>query len=125
MKISAEMGRNMKHKKWFKKVISSIVVLLLTVVLLPWAEFRTWAKTDYSMDDYDEVVSTYSIDQSILGYNDYLKQFQESYPETTLHIGVDQIVRYDENDRAADPTFYSDYEGMSGKSVYTTENSLI
>lgn len=125
MKISAEMGRNMKHKKWFKKVISSIVVLLLTVVLLPWAEFRTWAKTDYSMDDYDEVVSTYSIDQSILGYNDYLKQFQESYPETTLHIGVDQIARYDENDRAADPTFYSDYEGMSGKSVYTTENSLI
>lgn len=125
MKISAEMGRNMKHKKWFKKVISSIVVLLLTVVLLPWAEFRTCAKTDYSMDDYDEVVSTYSIDQSILGYNDYLKQFQESYPETTLHIGVDQIVRYDENDRAADPTFYSDYEGMSGKSVYTTENSLI
>ena len=125
MKISAEMGRNMKHKKWFKKVISSIVVLLLTVVLLPWAEFRTWAKTDYSIDDYDEVVSTYSIDQSILGYNDYLKQFQESYPETTLHIGVDQIARYDENDRAADPTFYSDYEGMSGKSVYTTENSLI
>ncbi|MGN0424503.1 MAG: extracellular solute-binding protein [Acetatifactor sp.] len=115
----------MKHKKWFKKVISSIVVLLMAVVLLPWAEFRAWAKTDYSMDDYDEVVSTYSIDQSILGYNDYLKQFQESYPETTLHIGVDQVVRYDENDKATDPAFYSDYEGMPGKSVYTTENSLI
>ena len=64
-----------------KKIISLVLVLVLVVTILPWTELVTSAKTNLSMDDYDEIVSTYSINESILGYSDYIKQFPEKYPD--------------------------------------------
>lgn len=115
----------MKQGKWFGKAVSSVLLLSMILTMLPYTALSTMAKTDYSMDDYDDIVSTYSIDKSILGYSDYVEQFEASYPETTIHIGTENVVRYDENDKASEPVVYSDYEGMTGDSVYTTENSLI
>lgn len=97
----------------------------MAFTMLPFTGMDSFARTDYSMDDYDEIVSTYSIDKSIVGYTTYVSQFEQSYPEDTLTVGAEAVVRYDEGDKAADPVIYTDYEGMQGDSVYTSENSLV
>lgn len=115
----------MKRAKWLKKSIASVLLATMAFTMLPFTGLDSFARTDYSMDDYDEIVSTYSIDKSIVGYTTYVSQFEQSYPEETLTVGVEAVVRYDEGDKAADPVIYTDYEGMQGDSVYTSENSLV
>ncbi len=115
----------MKRAKWLKKSIASVLLATMAFTMLPFTGLDSFARTDYSMDDYDEIVSTYSIDKSIVSYTAYVSQFEQSYPEDTLAVGAEAVVRYDEGDKAADPVIYSDYEGMQGDSVYTSENSLV
>ena len=115
----------MKRAKWLKKSIASVLLATMAFTMLPFTGMDSFARTDYSMDDYDEIVSTYSIDKSIVGYTTYVSQFEQSYPEDTLTVGAEAVVRYDEGDKAADPVIYTDYEGMQGDSVYTSENSLV
>lgn len=115
----------MKRAKWLKKSIASVLLTTMAFTMLPFTGLDSFARTDYSMDDYDEIVSTYSIDKSIVGYTTYVSQFEQSYPEETLTVGAEAVVRYDEGDKAADPVIYTDYEGMQGDSVYTSENSLV
>lgn len=115
----------MKREKWLKKSIASVLLATMAFTMLPFTGMDSFARTDYSMDDYDEIVSTYSIDKSIVGYTAYVSQFEQSYPEDTLTVGAEAVVRYDEGDKAADPVIYTDYEGMQGDSVYTSENSLV
>lgn len=115
----------MKRAKWLKKSIASVLLATMAFTMLPFTGMDSFARTDYSMDDYDEIVSTYSIDKSIVGYTTYVSQFEQAYPEDTLTVGAEAVVRYDEGDKAADPVIYTDYEGMQGDSVYTSENSLV
>lgn len=115
----------MKRAKWLKKSIASVLLATMAFTMLPFTGMDSFARTDYSMDDYDEIVSTYSIDKSIVGYTAYVSQFEQSYPEDTLTVGAEAVVRYDEGDKAAEPVIYTDYEGMQGDSVYTSENSLV
>lgn len=115
----------MKRAKWLKKSIASVLLATMAFTMLPFTGMDSFARTDYSMDDYDEIVSTYSIDKSIVGYTAYVSQFEQAYPEDTLTVGAEAVVRYDEGDKAADPVIYTDYEGMQGDSVYTSENSLV
>lgn len=115
----------MKRAKWLKKSIASVLLATMAFTMLPFTGMHSFARTDYSMDDYDEIVSTYSIDKSIVGYTTYVSQFEQSYPEDTLTVGAEAVVRYDEGDKATDPVIYTDYEGMQGDSVYTSENSLV
>ena len=115
----------MKRAKWLKKSIASVLLATMAFTMLPFTGMDSFARTDYSMDDYDEIVSTYSIDKSIVSYTAYVSQFEQSYPEDTLAVGAEAVVRYDEGDKAADPVIYTDYEGMQGDSVYTSENSLV
>ncbi len=97
----------------------------MVFTMLPWVSMDTLAKTDYSMDDYDDIVSTYSIDDSIPGYTEYVAQFAQNYPSETVTIGAEAVVRYDEADQEAEPVIYTDYEGMQGDSVYTGEDALV
>ena len=115
----------MKRAKWLKKSIASVLLATMAFTMLPFMSMDSFARTDYSMDDYDEIVSTYSIDKSIVGYTAYVNQFEQSYPDDTLTVGAEAVVRYDEGDKAAEPVIYTDYEGMQGDSVYTSENSLV
>lgn len=115
----------MKRAKWLKKSIASVLLATMAFTMLPFTGMDSFARTDYSMDDYDEIVSTYSIDKSIVGYTAYVNQFEQSYPDDTLTVGAEAVVRYDEGDKAAESVIYTDYEGMQGDSVYTSENSLV
>lgn len=115
----------MKRAKWLKKSIASVLLVTMAFTMLPWVGMESLAKTDYSMDDYDDIVSTYSIDDSIPGYTEYVAQFAQNYPSETVTIGAEAVVRYDEADAETDPVIYTDYEGMQGDSVYTGEDALV
>ena len=108
-----------------KRIISLLLALMMIAGVFGSNNLKTDARTDLSMGQYDEIVSTYSIDESILGYSDYVKQFAGNYPKARIEAGVAQVVRYEEEDAAAEPLIYTDYEGMEGDSIYTSEDSLI
>ncbi len=105
--------------------MSSVLAAGMIAAMLGSSGIDTYAQTSLSMDEYDEIVSTYSIDDSIPGYKEYLAGFEKRYPDNAIYIGAEALVRYDENDAPADPVIYSDYEGMAGDSILTGENSLV
>ncbi len=85
-----------------------------------------YAVTQKMMDEFDEMISTYNIDPSILSYKAYKNQYiSKDRPDTVIEIPAGSFVRYEDSDMAAVPEIYKDYEGMSGDSVLTSENSLI
>lgn len=113
--------------KWGKYQIVMFGVLV-TLCSLPlwWSKpEKAMARTTVSMDEYDEMVSSYSVDDTVLDYKDYKKSYDEVYPEAVITIGAEDYVRYEESDKEVEPEIYSDYEGMEGKSILTGEDSLI
>lgn len=108
-----------------KRVASLALVAGMTLTTLYSSGFSSYARTDLSMDDYDDIISSYSIDDSIPVYRDYVAQHEAVYPDAEIRVGAEACVRYDESDVAAEPVIYTDYEGMSGDSIYTSEDSLV
>ena len=108
-----------------KRVTSVLAAAVAVLLMLPLGSNRVEARTDLEMDDYDEIVSTYSVDDSVPDYKAYVASHNAVYPDKSITVGAESCVRYDENDETAEPIIYKDYEGMSGDSIYTSENSLI
>ncbi|MDE6129658.1 MAG: hypothetical protein K2G16_10785, partial [Lachnospiraceae bacterium] len=116
----------MKPRKTGKKIMSMMLTAAMILSLLPMAGMESHAKTDLSMDEFDEIISTYNIDDSIPSYKDYMEQYgNENRPNRTIEVPADRYVRYEESDQEAVPSIYSDFEGMAGDSVLTGEDSLI
>lgn len=114
----------MRHMKKGKKIISSILAAGMVVTTLYSSGMESEAMTSLSMDEYDDIVTTYSIDDSVLSYKEYVAQHETRYPDTVIRVGAEALVRYDEKDETKEPEIYTDYEGMDGESVYTGENAL-
>lgn len=81
--------------------------------------------TTLTNEDYQQIVSTYSIDASIPGYTDYLASYEDAdRPNAVVTVDADTFVRYEEDGVAAEPQIFADHEGMAGNSVLTGEESL-
>ncbi|MCR5154888.1 MAG: extracellular solute-binding protein [Lachnospiraceae bacterium] len=109
------------------RVLKRICVLLLVICmgLTTYPETPVKAVTDLSMEDFEDIIGTYNIDDSILSYNDYvLSHSGAKYPSKEFEITADDLVRYEDDGKAKDAVIYKDYEGYAGKSLYTTENGL-
>ncbi len=116
----------MKGKGVWKKALVFAAVVLAVWMLYPGLYKESGARTDLSMEEFEDIIGTYNIDDSILGYNDYAEKYSQAvYPEAVVELGADQMVRYEEDGAAVEPEIYTDYEGMPGKSILTTENALI
>ncbi len=112
----------MKHSTfWFRslKVWCAAACLL---ALAPAAAAR--AKTDLAVEEYDDIISSYSVDDSILNYKDYRAQFAETYPAEEIVLDGADYVRYEEDGAAAEPEVYADYMDMEGDAILTSEDSL-
>lgn len=118
----------MKNKS-IKKVMSiclSAVFALSMVQSMP-----VMAMTETTMEEYEELIGTYSIDTSIPSYNEYVASHPAVYPEKDITIWAEDYVRYEEGGVATTPAMYDDYENVpgggigGGKSVYTSEDALI
>ncbi|MBD5538377.1 MAG: ABC transporter substrate-binding protein, partial [Lachnospiraceae bacterium] len=116
----------MKPRRTGKKIMSFLLTAAMILSLLPMAGMESHAKTDLQMDEFDEIISTYNIDDSIPSYKDYMEQHgNENRPDRTIEVPAGGYVRYEESDKEAVPSIYSDFEGMAGDSVLTGEDSLI
>lgn len=115
----------MKHNVW-KKSIASVLLVTVVFTMTPVWSMDSLAKTECTMDEFDEMVSTYNVDDSVPSYKEYKALHADAaYPDTVVEIPAGDFVRYEESDAPAEPEVYTDYEGMAGKSVLTGEDSLI
>ncbi|MCQ2496901.1 MAG: extracellular solute-binding protein [Lachnospiraceae bacterium] len=114
----------MNKRKVFARILAVFMSFLLIFSCIPRSDM--YAVTQKMMDEFDEMISTYNIDPSILSYKAYKNQYiSKDRPDTVIEIPAGSFVRYEDSDMAAVPEIYKDYEGMSGESVLTSENSLI
>ncbi|MGN1148435.1 MAG: extracellular solute-binding protein [Lachnospiraceae bacterium] len=116
----------MKRRETGKKIIALVLAGVMALSLFPMVELDSYAKTDMLMDEFDEIISTYNIDDSIPSYKNYMAEYGTvARPDTVIEIPAGEYVRYEESDEPAVPEVYTDYEGMPGESVLTSEDSLI
>jgi ABC-type glycerol-3-phosphate transport system substrate-binding protein len=117
--------KELNDMKGFRRVTAGILTAVILVLAMPVTLMTLNAKTDKTMDEYDDIVSTYSVDSSVPDYKTYVAGYSQVYPTDTLTIDAGEYVRYEESSKSVEPSIYSDYEGMSGESVLTGEDSLI
>ena len=102
---------------------------VMTANMWSGSSFAVHAKTDTSFDEYKDIVSTYSLDDSVMDFTDYAAAFPQIFPDDRIVIEAGNYVRYEERSggvsRAVTPEIYTDYEGMEGESLLTTENALV
>lgn len=116
----------MRRRVTGKKIMALVLTVVMALSLFPIAELEGYAKTEMLMDEFDEIISTYNIDDSISGYKEYMEGHADAErPADVLEIPAGGYVRYEESDKPAEPAVYTDYEGMAGESVLTGEDSLI
>lgn len=115
----------MKYKQDIKKIICILLLVSLTISSMCVNATSAVAMTDVSMDELDELVSSYSVNKEIPDYREYLNLYEQTFPNQTVEIEATDYVRYEENDKQATPELRKDYEGISGESIITTEDSLV
>ena len=113
----------MKHGKIGNSIRRFLSLATAIALVLPCV--TAGAVTEGSKADYEELVSQYATARDSLGYMDYLARNGDSRPDRTIEIPAADFVRYEDNGAETSPEIYSDFEGMAGDSVLTSENSLI
>ncbi len=98
-----------------------LLVLLLTLAL-PCAALAA----EMTTRDYQEIVSTYSINADIPEYADYIDVHDEAArPQAVVTVEADAYTRYEDAGEAVEPSVLADYDGAQGNAVLTGEESLI
>ncbi len=115
--------------RFAKKFIAIALVFSFVLSLFPQKSLNVFAKTDTTFEEYDDIVSTYSVGGDVTNFKSYIEAVPQVYAKSEIEIDADSFVRYEEEENGTgvskEPQIFTDYEGMSGKSVLTTENSLI
>ncbi len=116
----------MKNRRLGRKIVSLVLSLAMVLTMFSGTALQSTAATELTMDEFDEIVSTYNIDDSIPGYKDYLAEHaRAAKPAEEIVVNAGDYSRYEEDDAPAQPEIVENYEGMEGKSVLTGEDSLI
>jgi len=93
-------------------------------VLVP-AGLRAEAANGLSQQEFDQLVSSYTISGDAVKYQDYAASHAQHRPQAELRVEGRDFVRYEQQGQPALPEYREDYQGMEGTSVLTTEDSLI
>lgn len=105
----------------------AILFFVLTVISVVYTNYSVniYAATSLAQEEFEELVNTYSIDDSILDYKEYIASHDEIYPEKEILIPASAYVRYEEDGVKKIPEVYKDFEGMAGESILTGDDALI
>jgi len=88
--------------------------------------FSTSSGTLLSMDEFTYIVNTYNLDNSIPSYNNYqLKYAGAAFPHHVIEIPAGDYIRYEEGGVTTVPEIWTDFEGKTGSSILTGEDSLV
>lgn len=115
------MARIRKSTRW----IARLLAFTTAVSILTPSVVGVHAVTDLSQDDYEAIVSQFTASKDAAKYENYAVAFDSVRPKVELEFDAAEFVRYEEKNAPAVPQIYSDYEGMQGDSVLTSEDSLI
>jgi ABC-type glycerol-3-phosphate transport system substrate-binding protein len=84
------------------------------------------AQASMTQEKAKEIVSTYSVTDTVPGYKEYLNTYGDAdRPDVTITVEASDYVLYMEKDTEVTPEIYSDYEGAEGDSVLTSEQGYI
>ncbi len=125
-----------------KRIIKRSVAMALavTTITVPFSPFEESivgsvaanAATDTSLDEYEDIASTYSIEGDVPDYTDYIAGCDSARPGDTITIDADTYSRFTSgtkddagNEVDSDPKTFTDYEGMEGTSIESTEEGLV
>ncbi|MCR5584096.1 MAG: extracellular solute-binding protein [Lachnospiraceae bacterium] len=112
-------------KKSIKKIISFVLLTAMLAGEISGSE-SAYAKTELNDKDFETILDTYNIGDNVKSYNDYIEGFKSaSRPGKEIKATADNVTRYIDGGVEKDPVFYTDYEGIKGSSVYTSEDSVV
>ncbi len=103
-----------------KHMIRMSLILLLALLCS-----LTAALGEPSYEEYQQIISTYSIRTDIPAYADYLAAHPDNRPDETIVIDAGDYTRYEESGVAAQPALLEDYAGSAGVSIRTGEDALV
>ena len=113
----------MKYGKIGKPMTRILSLITALALVLPCG--TAGAVTEGNKADYEALVSQYATQEGRLDYADYLAGHENVRPDVVIEIPASGFLRYEDNGAETEPEMFSDFEGMEGDSVLTTENSLI
>lgn len=116
----------MRRKNW-KRKMAFLLAAALMAGAFPQNTLRAEAATDITLEEYENIVGTYSIDPSVLGYQEYVAANPQTYPDQEYRIPAVDYVRYEENGVSATPEIYDNYENIpgGGSALLTSEEALV
>ena len=101
-------------KKNLKSKIASFLSLSIVIGMLPISSLTVSAITDTTAEAFNTIVGTYSINDEIPAYHDYLEKYTKTYPTTEYRITATDYVRYEEDGVAVTPDILEHYEHVPG-----------
>ena len=115
----------MANRTRFTRGVCKLLAMGMALsVLLP-AGLRAEAATGLSQQEFDQLVSSYTISGDAVKYQDYAASHAQHRPQAELRVEGWDFVRYEQQGQPALPEYRENYQGMEGTSVLTTEDSLI
>lgn len=118
--------KSKEEKKLRGKCIKKLTAILFVGIMILSACFepmagKVQARTDVTLDEYQNVTGSYNVDPSIPNYEAYLASNDTTRPAKEYVINAADYVRVE----GMEAVPYENYEGMEGTSVYTEEQGLI
>ncbi len=116
----------MARRNLGKRILSlTLCVAMLSGIFANGSMAAKAEEESIGYDGYMDLVSTYSLDDSIPMYKDYAQAMEQVFPTERIEIDAGSYIRYEDSNVEAVPEVYTDYEGMAGESVLVGETGLI
>lgn len=115
------------RRKQFKKTMAILLAAAMLFGAAPQAALEAEAATDMTAEEYQDLVGTYSINDSIPIFSEYASSYPAVYPDKEYRIAAEAYARYEEAGQAVTPEIMQDYENVpgGGASIVTTEEALV
>ena len=115
----------MANRTRFTRGMCKLLAMGMALSVLVPSGLRAEAATGLSQQEFDQLVSSYTISGDAVKYQDYAASHAQHRPRAELRVEGRDFVRYEQQGQPALPEYREDYQGMEGTSVLTTEDSLI
>lgn len=115
----------MANRTRFTRGMCKLLAMGMALSVLVPSGLRAEAATGLSQQEFDQLVSSYTISGDAVKYQDYAASHAQHRPRAELRVEGRDFVRYEQQGQPALPEYRENYQGMEGTSVLTTEDSLI
>ncbi len=121
------------YSKGRKSISLALAILMLITTFFGGFQVKDAIGAELTLEEYEEIIGSYSIDNSVLSYDEYLAKVGEvSYPTNKITIPATDYTRFTNGDTKGDePAKYTDPKldkneaGEENKAVLSEENGLI